>query len=409
MRAPRGSAVALGLALAHAGCTGPNRLEELLTGAPLICERYRDKVLSCCHRFDGPADASPVSGYVPQLCRDVREVTAALHGEAWKTCPLETARNDELLPCEIINFDATLVDPENPGSARAVASHRVQFDLAELSGPEGSGLKQLVARARVRPLGFHADLELDDGETICEASRYDVVADTPLLPPVAGSAGTLQVKGLSGRNGVPSVQCRRGLFNSLSDRWAYFCDAPATIPETARFLGPGDRTTLRGINEDNTGFLVVAVGDFEVDYTIPPSPDLPGQPARTPFAATFPTRLPAEGQDFPIRVQCFGASCDAELHVAVRTTDRADELTTPDEFAEGDCVVRSGGEQAVVPAAAMDLVRSTPWRSITVQVWQAGRVLGPSGKPPQDDRGTEILYGAGLGAFTQFQKLGPNE
>ncbi len=398
--------------MAVLACTGPNRLEELLTGAPLICERYRDKILSCCRRFDGPADASPVSGYVPRLCRDVREVSAGLRGEEWKTCPLETARNDEFLPCEIINFDATLEDPMNPGSARAVASHRVHFDLAELSGPEGSGVKQLVARARVRPLGFHADLELDDGDTVCEASRYDVVSETPLLPPVAGSAGTLQVYGLSGagRNGVPSpVQCRRGLFDSLSDRWAYFCDAPASIPETARFLGPGDRTTLRGINEDNTGFVVVAVGDFQIDYTLPASPDLPGQPPRPPFSATFPVRLPSAGQDFPIRVQCFGASCDAELHVAVRSTDRPDEFTTPDEFAEVDCVVRSGGDQAVIPAAAMDLVRSTAWRTITVQVWQADRVLTQEGTLPQDDRGTEISYGAGLGAFTQFQKLGPNE
>ncbi len=387
-------------------CSGPNRLEELLTGAPLICERYRDKVLSCCRRFDAAADASPVAGYVPQLCRDVRAVTASLHGEPWKACPLETARNDELLPCEIINFDATLSDPMNPGSARAVASHRVQFDLAELTGPTTGG-KQLVARARVRPLGFHADRELDDGDTVCEASRYDVVAEAPLLPPVAGSAGTLQVSGLSGagRNGVPNpVQCRRGLFDSLSDRWAYFCDAPASIPDTARFLGPGDRTTLRGINEDTTGFLVVAVGEFQINYDIPPSPNLPGQPARPPFEAVFPARLPDLGQDFPIAVRCFGAPCPAELHIAVRSTDRPDDFTTPNQFAEVDCVVRSGGEKAVLPAASMDLVRSTPWRTLTVQVWQAGLVVA------QDDRGTEITYGAGVGAFAQFHKTpGPEQ
>ena len=401
------------LALVGAGvlaCTGPNRLEELLTGAPLICERYREKILSCCRRFDGVADASPPSGYVPQLCRDVREVSAGLRGEAWKTCPLETARNDEFLPCEIINFDATLFDPSNPGSARAVASHRVTLDLAELSGPRGSAVKQLVARARVRPLGFHAELELDDGETACEASRYDVTAEAPVLPPVAGSAGTLQVYGLSGagRNGIPNpVQCRRGLFDSLIDRWAYFCDAPASIPDTARFLGPGDRTTLRGINEDTTGFLVVAVGDFLIDYTLPPSPDLPGQPAHAPFEAVFPARLPERGKDLTVSVQCFGTTCPPELHMAVRSTDRPDEFTTPAQFAEVDCVVRGGGGRVTIPAAAMDLVRSTAWRTITVQVWQAHR---PPGALPEDDRGTQISYGAGLGAFTQFQKMqGPDQ
>jgi hypothetical protein len=247
------------------------------------------------------------------------------------------------------------------------------------------------------PLGYQHDVSSTEGATLCTADRYSLSMFD--LPPVAGAAGTIEVSGIAGAgtNGLTDpLVCRRGYFANITDRFTYFCALPRFIAPGANFLDYDAPVVLRGINEDSSGFLTVAVGPFE---TPPVGDDTRGvTKVASPLSATLPTTLPGI-RDPPtaltIPVSCDGAECPGKVHVYITSTDSADDANDPDSFGEIDCV-QTGGRSVEIPADAMGTVTGTAWRKITIRAWHS------QDKVTEDDRHTQVVFSPGLGVYAEI-------